>query len=144
MTAFGSGNCPAGRPGVGVSGTTAFGKHPGEKLPVRFWQPPWRAGASATGGKRTRAGAFQVANSQSVDATARIALNGRRNIDPLMTPILPNRANRLHRVRAIKQPDWNACNIWVLFAAHEHCGAAFGAEIMIEGITQLCRPGEVF
>jgi hypothetical protein len=65
-------------------------------------------------------------------------LRCRRNFDPLVTPVFPNRTDWLHRMRVVKQTYRDTSNVWIFSASHENGSPAYLAEELIESSAKIC------
>lgn len=64
-------------------------------------------------------------------------LRRRRNFDPLVAPVFPNRTDWLHRMCVVKQAYRDTGDIRIFRASHENGCAANLAEELIEGSTKV-------
>ena len=64
-------------------------------------------------------------------------LRCRRNFDPCVTPVFPNRTDWLHRMRVVKQAYRDTGNVRILSASHENGSATCLAEKLVEGSAQI-------
>ena len=65
-------------------------------------------------------------------------LCGRRDFDPLVASVFPNRTDWLHQMFVVKQAYRDTSDIWIFRASHENGSAAYIAEKLVEGSAKVC------